>query len=375
MNKKYRMDRVMLSLIVVLLFALIVPAVNAVELCRVDGPAMHNSMTFTNFVVTGDNPIIKNGIVSVRFTIENSGQENITLGVRGIYIAFEDINSDKSFFSTSYEGEVMEPGDNYSVSGSMELDAIGTWEIWPSYSMMEYGENRYGPHEWQACLVEVYEDTDSDDDGIIDDRDNCPSTSNVDQKDTDEDEIGDLCDNCDSRDDDNDGIVNCDDECSIHPENYNEYEDDDGCPDEIEVEESGEDEEEEVVEEEEEIEESTNSVVGYDLEVDEETLTEEAELVDIDEVGFADETDERWVNAPNVEILAVLCGNGYCDEKYEDYRYCPEDCPSGSEDGYCDAVEDDICDPNCVKSVNKKDPDCKKKSWLTWITGLVILFY
>ena len=58
---------------------------------------------------------------------------------------------------------------------------------------------------------------DSDNDGYDDDKDNCPETSNPDQKDSDSDGVGDVCDNCvniynpDQSDNNNDGIGNvCD---------------------------------------------------------------------------------------------------------------------------------------------------------------------
>ena len=45
--------------------------------------------------------------------------------------------------------------------------------------------------------------------------------------------------------------------------------------------------------------------------------------------------------------------NSIC-ESFENYNSCQRDCPSGSEDGYCDNIEDGICDPDCAL-VDKKD--------------------
>jgi len=75
--------------------------------------------------------------------------------------------------------------------------------------------------------------TDSDKDGVPNQEDNCPQNYNPQQEDIDGDDIGNVCDSCDDRDSDQDGIKNCLDKCSDEPENYNQYQDDDGCPDQV----------------------------------------------------------------------------------------------------------------------------------------------
>ena len=54
---------------------------------------------------------------------------------------------------------------------------------------------------------------DFDGDGIEDNLDNCPGAANPNQKDTDSDGAGDICDLSDDRDDDQDGIANIKDNC------------------------------------------------------------------------------------------------------------------------------------------------------------------
>ena len=67
-------------------------------------------------------------------------------------------------------------------------------------------------------------DADLDNDGVLNADDNCPTNPNPDQLDTDNDGEGDVCDT----DDDNDGIPDVDDNCPLNPNAGQEDDDNDG---------------------------------------------------------------------------------------------------------------------------------------------------
>ncbi|MFZ5979017.1 MAG: thrombospondin type 3 repeat-containing protein, partial [Candidatus Zixiibacteriota bacterium] len=75
----------------------------------------------------------------------------------------------------------------------------------------------YFPY-WTGGL-EIYDYVDTDNDGVVDNLDNCPNDYNPGQEDNDGDEAGNLCDNCsetynpDQYDDDNDNVGNVCDNC------------------------------------------------------------------------------------------------------------------------------------------------------------------
>jgi len=81
--------------------------------------------------------------------------------------------------------------------------------------------DKAGPPEREGCP-----ESDKDNDGIVDEKDKCPDEPE--DKDKFEDEDG-----CPDPDNDKDGILDEKDKCPNEPETKNGYQDDDGCPDEV----------------------------------------------------------------------------------------------------------------------------------------------
>jgi len=81
--------------------------------------------------------------------------------------------------------------------------------------------DKAGPPERDGCP-----DEDKDKDGIVDSKDKCPE--DAEDKDGFED-----ADGCPDPDNDKDGVLDKDDKCPNEPETKNGYQDEDGCPDEV----------------------------------------------------------------------------------------------------------------------------------------------
>ena len=99
---------------------------------------------------------------------------------------------------------------------------LDTGDNCPLVSNFDQADND-GDGEGDAC------DADDDNDDVADASDNCPMHANTDQNDTDGDEEGDSCD----EDDDADGRLDGADNCPLEPETVNDFEDVDGCPDQV----------------------------------------------------------------------------------------------------------------------------------------------
>jgi Domain of unknown function (DUF333). len=59
----------------------------------------------------------------------------------------------------------------------------------------------------------------------------------------------------------------------------------------------------------------------------------------------------------NLSFIESVCGDETCGVP-ENFATCPQDCPSGELDEYCDGVADNLCDPDCEET-GTFDPDCK----------------
>lgn len=205
-------------------------AVNAEVLCSYTGPDVSGDLLrLTNFSVIGPLNLKEGDTITVRFNLQNYGQADRKLGTKGVFAAARDPANLDASFGFSYPGTTIKVGQTLSFEGSKVLDKSGTWGVWPSYHISEK-EEKSAPDEWHLCKLTVVAATkDSDQDGVTDEKDNCPNKSNKDQKDSDKDLFGDACDNCptiynpDQKDSNNNNIG---DACEVKDS------DKDGIPDE-----------------------------------------------------------------------------------------------------------------------------------------------
>jgi putative hemolysin len=70
-----------------------------------------------------------------------------------------------------------------------------------------------------------------------------------------------------------------------------------------------------------------------------------------------DGTEVEVTELMNLSFIESVCGDGTCGLP-ENFETCPEDCPSGELDEYCDGFADGKCDPDCEET-GEYDPDCQ----------------
>jgi len=233
--KNYLKSRIVIIGIISAVFLILAADfINAETICSYKGPDVSQDLLrLTDFSVSGNSALKVGDTITVKFTLQNYGQTDLTLGQRGIFAAARDPDNLDTSFGFTRANTNLKISETVSVEVSRVLDKAGSWTIWPSYHILSGKIYKLGPDNWHSCSLKVAEPPqDSDKDGISDQQDNCPQNYNPKQEDIDADGVGDACDNCDDRDTDQDKIKNCLDKCPNEAENYNQYQDDDGCPDE-----------------------------------------------------------------------------------------------------------------------------------------------
>lgn len=73
---------------------------------------------------------------------------------------------------------------------------------------------------------------------------------------------------------------------------------------------------------------------------------------------FPDGTEIEVTKAMELDLITGYCGDQICDIG-ETYENCQKDCFSGTIDGYCDKINDGICDEDCIlQQIPASDMDC-----------------
>jgi outer membrane protein OmpA-like peptidoglycan-associated protein len=195
--------------------------------------------------------------------------------------------------------------------------------------------NNVGAPDFRVFFSFVFEPTvgDRDGDGIKDDVDKCPD------KPEDFDDFQDR-DGCPDPDNDQDGILDIDDQCPNTPENYNGLEDNDGCPEKAEEDRDGDG-----------IADSVDKCP--DVPEDKDGFDDSDGCPDPDNDG--DGVPDRDDQCPGTDADKIGKFSKTKEDKdnFEDSDGCPD--PDNDQDGILD--KDDAC-PNEKETFNKyKDDD------------------
>jgi len=179
-----------------LLIILATIPVEAATICSFAGPDISpDFLRLSEFSVSGTSKLKVGDTVTVTFKLQNYGQTDVHLASRGAFVASRDPDNLDTCFGSTRSNTVLKIGETVTVEATRILDKAGTWTIWPSYHILTQSQQyKLGPDYWHSCTLQVSQvQKDTDQDGIPDEQDKCPTAQ----------------------------------------ETFNNYRDDDGCPDEL----------------------------------------------------------------------------------------------------------------------------------------------
>jgi TIR domain len=90
--------------------------------------------------------------IQVAFSFKNVGSRPVTFAET--FVGARDPNGGNKDFANENQGVVLKPGEALDVNRTRALDAGGTWEFWPCYTLRT-GSPKPCPDEWRSFQVSV----------------------------------------------------------------------------------------------------------------------------------------------------------------------------------------------------------------------------
>ncbi|MBN2127237.1 MAG: hypothetical protein JW703_02475 [Candidatus Diapherotrites archaeon] len=219
-------------LIVLVLFVFLFN-VNAELLCSYAGPDdSEHLMRLTEWSVSSDSLSI-GSTLNMSFKMQNADKIPKQLYTHGLHVKAVTPSGEK-FLAEDYLNYEMSSGETLSFTKTYSLNEAGAWTIWPSYNISGAAAEIYGSEYWHSCYFYVCPES-------------CECLSEAEAQQTfssyekcseticgyTEQQTPKYCFHLVNNDSDGDGILNENDLCPNEAESFNNFNDSDGCYDEV----------------------------------------------------------------------------------------------------------------------------------------------
>ena len=170
------------------------------------------TVRFNKNAYNGGPVFIDTGITVSYEVVNRGGVEVVEFDTpQSVIDMIDHDNNDGEFKRFFFVDTVTESGGFGNIVRGGSVIAVGSVEN-------ELMFNTAALDQFKAAFSYTAPPPDSDNDGVADSSDNCPSVPNADQMDSDNNGVGDVCEGgSNNNDDDNDGVVDTDDNCPLVP--------------------------------------------------------------------------------------------------------------------------------------------------------------